>query len=175
MYITFFSAGAIFCYLKLIQRHNVGTIVFFLINFLCWWNWNNTNFFFCNWILVFDMKPHNSPWNSTQQKTTDIHCTFCQNTRHMHHKITSLYMSNKGLLYLIHMSCEWEFNFRNMAAFSEKSKIMNKFSFPVNFGVPPGFCEWGKKKNVYRWYVSHVCCNMSRNGYTNLWVFLFIQ
>lgn len=56
-------------------------------------------------------------------------------------------------------------NFRNMAAFSEKLKIMNKFSFPVNFGVPPGFCEWGKKKNVYRWYVSHVCCNMSRNGY----------
>lgn len=37
-------------------------------------------------------------------------------------------------------------NFRNMAAFSEKLKIMNKFSFPVNFGVPPGFCEWGKKK-----------------------------
>lgn len=32
-----------------------------------------------------------------------------------------------------------------MAAFSEKLKIMNKFSFPVNFGVPPGFCEWGKK------------------------------
>lgn len=57
-------------------------------------NWNNTNFVFCNWILVFEMKPHNSPWNSTQQKNTDIHCTFCQNTRHMHHKITSLYMSN---------------------------------------------------------------------------------
>lgn len=37
-------------------------------------------------------------------------------------------------------------NFRNMAAFSEKLKIMNKFSFHVNFGVPPGFCEWGKKE-----------------------------
>lgn len=47
-------------------------------------------------------------------------------------------------------------NFRNMAAFSEKLKFMYKFSFPVNFGVPPpGFCECGKKKKktvhfVYR-------------------------
>lgn len=59
-------------------------------------------------------------------------------------QVSEGHVSNTGDVFL----CQASENEKKMAAFSEKFKILYKFSYSVNFGVPPVHCEWGKKNNA---------------------------